>query len=143
MSIATGFPMKKITIPVLNALAAATVHAAETPRVLRDPMQPPALARATAAPTADTPASMPLAARHLLVVEGRRYVMEGSRRRGVGDLLGDARIERIEDAAVIVRSAGGSQRLPLFGGVTKQAASEPPAVTAVRPDRLSGSGDKP
>jgi hypothetical protein len=84
-----------------------------------------------------------LVARHLLVVDGRRYVMEGNRRRGVGDLLGDARIERIEDAAVIVRGATGPQRLPLFGGVVKQAAAEPGAATTARPDRLSSSGDKP
>ncbi len=129
--------MKHLTVPVLAAFAAATVHAAETPRALRDPMQPPATLRAAAAPTADTPAPVTLVARHLLVVDGRRYVMEGNRRRGVGDLLGDARIERIEDAAVVVRGAAGPQRLPLFGGVVKQAAAES------RNDRLTSSGDKP
>ncbi len=130
-------------LPALTAIGAATASAAETPRALRDPMQPPAAVRAATAPSADTPAPMNLVARHLLVVDGRRYVMDGNRRRGVGDLLGDARIERIEDAAVVVRGSNGPLRLPLFGGVVKQASADPLATTAVRTDRPTSSGDKP
>jgi hypothetical protein len=36
---------------------------------------------------------------HLYTVGNQRWVIQGGRKRGVGDLLGDARIERIEDSA--------------------------------------------
>ncbi len=118
-----------------------TGQAAEPPRALRDPMQPPPLARTAPAATAEGAAAAPVSPRHLLVVDGRRYVVDGHRRRGVGDTLGDARIERIEDAAVVLRGPAGLQRLPLFGGVHKQAAPEQPV--APRSARPTGSGDQP
>lgn len=123
---------------------ALPLTAAESPRGLRDPMQPPVTVRAPAAlanSTVEAASPQNLSARHLLVVEGRRYVMDGNRRRGVGDLLGDARIERIEDAAVVVRNAAGTQRLPLFGGVVKQAV--PDATSQPRSDRTSSPGAQP
>ena len=135
---------RAMTLALMQALmlsTAAPLHAAEAPRSLRDPMQAPAAARAAATPTADAAPPVALAARHLLVVDGRRYVMEGNRRRAVGELLGGARIERIEDAAVVVRGAHGTQRLPLFGGVLKQVAADPPAMPGT--DRSYSSGDKP
>ena len=125
---------------VLLLAVALPLTAAESPRSLRDPMQPPVTARPPAAVT-EAVAPQNLSARHLLVVEGRRYVMVGNRRRGVGDLLGDARIERIEDAAVVVRNAAGTQRLPLFGGVVKQAV--PDATSQPRSDRTSSPGAQP
>jgi hypothetical protein len=133
--------MNRLLQSGLLLAAALPLIAAESPRGLRDPMQPPAVARAAAPASADTAAPVAVTARHLLVVDGRRYVVDGNRRRGVGDLLGDARIERIEDAAVVVRTATGTQRLPLFGGVVKQAALDSP--TAPRTDRLSSSGGQP
>ena len=97
---------------------------------MRDPMQAPPAALALRTPTATDaapPALAPAPAppRQLIVIDGRRYVVEGTRRRGVGDLLDGARIERIDDAAVIVRQGQTTQRLPLFGKVIKQAAAEP------------------
>jgi hypothetical protein len=127
-----------VALVLLNGAA----QAADPPRALRDPMQPPPLARPAAPATADTGvAAPPVTPRHLLLVDGRRYLVDGNRRRGVGDTLGDARIERIEDAAVVVRGPTGLQRLPLFGGVHKQAAPDTPA--APRSARPTGSGDQP
>jgi hypothetical protein len=125
--------MKRL-LPFAALLAAiGPMTAAEAPRGLRDPMQAPISARASSPAAADTPAPVNLTARHLLVVDGRRYVVDGNRRRAVGDMLGDARIERIEDAAVVVRNAAGTQRLPLFGGVVKQAAADPNSTASDRP----------
>ncbi len=92
----------------------------------RDPTQAPAVV-GTPAPAGSAPAAA-RALRQLLVVDGRRYVVDGSRLRGVGDMLGGARIEIIEDAAVVVRDAGGTRRLPLYAGVVKRPA--PPARPA-------------
>lgn len=111
--------------PVLKALAALAGLLAWAPvpaQALRDPTRAPEVPGHAAAGS-----SAPSAARalhQLLVVDGRRYVVEGSRLRGVGDTLGAARIEQIEDAAVVVRDAGGRRRLPLHAGVVKRPAPE-------------------
>jgi hypothetical protein len=63
-------------------------------------------------------------------------------------MLGDARIERIEDSAVVVRQDGTLQRLPLYGDVLRRPAAEspdaskPPADTSAlpRPARPTGAG---
>ena len=129
-----------LPLPLALALAlalavAAPARADPLPDIPRDPMQPPALARASVSDGAAAAAPQ-LLARHLFVVDGQRYVIDGGRRRAVGDLLGGARIERIDDSAVIVRSDSGLQRLPLFAGVTKQAIADP-AVPATRSARTA------
>jgi hypothetical protein len=115
----------------------------------RDPMQAPPEARAAdATAAAAAPAAAPAPARHLMVVDGQRWVVSGGRKRGVGDLLGDARIERIEDSAVVVRQDGVLHRLPLFGDVQRRPAPEsaspvlqpPGASTLKRPARPSDAG---
>ena len=147
----THAPQTTWLLPLLALLPlAGLAQAADAPRAPRDPMQPPPMARTAAAPTAGpSTAAPPFTPRHLLVVDGRRYLVDGNRRRGVGDTLGDARIERIEDAAVVLRGPAGLQRLPLFGGVhkqpTPQAASQaaPASPAAPRSARPTGSGDQP
>ncbi|WP_127999446.1 hypothetical protein [Piscinibacter defluvii] len=96
---------------------------------LRDPMQPPAEARSAVAGSA-APSAAPAAAaapvlRQILVVDGRRYAVEGTRLRGVGDRFGERRIERIGDDAIWLRDGARLQRVPLFAGITRQAAAEP------------------
>ena len=124
---------------------------------LRDPMRPPLVVspRVGGAVAAESPAPI---VRQLLLRDGQRYVVDGGRRRAVGDMLGDARIEAIEDSAVLVRRAGRLQRLPLFAGVSKQPTPEPgpaasaqpgpaPARTALAPTRptehLQRAGNPP
>jgi hypothetical protein len=136
-------------VPLLACSAAmANADAAGRPPA-RDPMLAPAEARPAAAAAA-TPASAaaPAPARHLMVIDGRRYVVWGGRKRGVGDLLGDARIERIEDTAVVVRQDGALRRLPLYGDVQRRPAPESAAPLALpaganaiqRPIRPSDAG---
>lgn len=124
-------------LAVAAALLVAASGAVAQGSVARDPMRPPlaAGAIATAPATPSTPT-----VRHLLIVDGRRYVVDGGRRRAVGELLGDARIERIEDSAVIVRRAGQLHRLALFAGVTKKASSDSAAAaTAAHAPALPAS----
>ena len=110
--------------------------AAADPMPSRDPMAPPPAGRpaAPAEPSAAAPAPV---ARHLMVVDGRRYVIEGGRRRGMGDPLGNARIERIDDNAVWVRQDGALQRLSLYGDVVRRAVPAPdtPLARPVPPPR--------
>lgn len=115
---------------VAPAAAATSAPTAQPPRdavrePLRDPMRVPgaAVPRGDAAGPAAAP-SPPPPVRQLLVVDGQRYVVDGARRRGVGDALGDARIERIDDDAVLLRRGGELLRVPLFAGVTRRAARD-------------------
>jgi hypothetical protein len=115
--------MKSHTIlPALAALSALLAGAPVAAQSERDPTRAPEVVAAT------TPGGLaPVGARTLyplLVVDGRRYVLEGSRLRGIGDMLGSARIQSIEDAAVVVSDAGGTRRLPLHAGVVKRPAKQ-------------------
>ncbi len=109
-------------LPAGVALTSLLAWAPVPAQALRDPTRAPDVL-AAAPPGSSAPRSAQ-ALHQLLVVDGRRYVVDGSRLRGVGDTLGAARIESIEDAAVVVRDAGGSRRLPLHAGVVKRPAPE-------------------
>ncbi len=126
----------------LCALLAAGASCAAEPAPLRDPMQPPAgLQPAPPAPEGGPPASA-FVARHLMVVDGRRYLVDEGRRYAVGELLGNARIERIDDASVWLREAGVLRQLSLHGGVAKHVApaNEPaPIPSALGAARAASS----
>ncbi|NKI92764.1 hypothetical protein [Rhizobacter sp. SG703] len=109
------------TMALAGLLPAAASTAAEP---LRDPMQPPASAQP--APAASAPGERgDVAPRHIVVVGTTRQLVDQGHRLSVGDLLGDRRIERIDDDAVWLRDAQGVQRVPLYPGVTRHAVPGP------------------
>lgn len=116
-----------------SALCAAAQTAKPAP--MRDPMVPPlSIARPAAANLEmGGPAGLPPTPQQLLTVDGRRYVVDGRRRLGVGDALGGTRIERITDSAVWVREGNTVTRLPFYGGVTKQSVPLPPTAASAVP----------
>lgn len=115
-------------LAAVPGLAPANDHAP-----LRDPMQPPARRAAAGAAAAAPAASAPLpVVRQILIVGDKRYVVDQGRLRRVGESLGGLRIERIEDAAVVVRDGATLRRLPLFAGVAKRAPT-PEAAPAATP----------
>lgn len=144
MNTAAAFLLTLVTVATL--LLAADATAQDGPR---DPMQPPPALRAAAAAGGSAAAdSASVVARHLMVIDGVRYVIDGGRRRGVGDLLGGARIERIDDSAVVVRNGRQLQRLPLFSGVVKRPVVEPvpapvPATTTTNTTATAVTGIRP
>ena len=138
---------------VLGVLALGAAHAAEGQRAARDPTVPPIVLQAppgvgtgvsVAAPAPAAPAASASAAaaaqrpvsaavaHHILIVDGTPYVVDAGRRRGVGEMLGAARIERIEDSAVWVRDGGALKRLPMFGPAVRRAANSRDAEPATR-----------
>jgi hypothetical protein len=122
------FAVAACCVPLLACPAAWANPEAAVRAPARDPMLAPADARpAPGAASAAAPAAELPQARHLMVIDGRRFVVWGGRKRGVGEMLGDARIERIEDSAIVVRLDGTLQRLPLYGDVTRRPAIESPA----------------
>lgn len=112
----------------LAALMAGHAHA------LRDPLQPPPSARPSA-PAAEARAAAPLPAiRHLVTVNGRRWVLDGARRFGPGDRLDGQRIDCILDSGAVVRGADGARRhLPLFDKVHIRPARDTPFKAAATP----------
>lgn len=101
------------------ALAFAVLESAAQATVLRDPTVPPAGYGAPAASVRG-----PIEAfkpEHLVTVDGKRYVMWRGHRYSVGDTVQGARIERVEDSAVWVRTADGARKLPFYAGIEKHA----------------------
>ncbi len=132
------------------ALAAAAMSLAVQAQgidaqTMRDPTVPPAAARPTAAtPNAPGGVTAPLSTpKHLVRIDGVPYVVEGTRRRGVGDLLGSARIERITETDVWVSEGGSVTRIQLHGNVVKQVAVESAAAASdSRPARKACKNPK-
>jgi hypothetical protein len=119
--------MKPLLILVC-ALAALPARADEGSALQRDPTVPPAAAR-PAAPAASgaadatgRPADPATPPRHLMVLNGKPYVIERGWPRGVGDKLGEARIERIEGSTVWLRDASGTRKFSLYPGVEVRPA---------------------
>lgn len=101
------------------------------PPLLRDPMQPPAAA-ATAASAPDTAAATENGI-HILVIDGQARLLMKGRLLSVGELLGDARIERITADEVWLRDAAGPRRVPLYPGVTRRPSTPAPAARSTPP----------
>ena len=130
--------LQRFALPCLIAAlhAGAFAGAGDTNTIAtRDPMQAPSAPAATrpdvGAFDAAASESKDAAVRHLMVIDGRRYVIEGGQRLSVGDRLGDARIERIDDGAVWLRDARGVRQVSLFGGIVKRPSlDDEPAQAA-------------
>ena len=92
----------------------------------RDPMQPPASARAASGSssggTAADAAPPAIVVRQILVIDGQRWVIDQGRRRGIGERIGGARIDAIDDSGVLLSQGGVSWRVPLFARISKRPA---------------------
>lgn len=108
-------------------------------QALRDPTQPPA---AFAAPPSAlrTPADE-FRFEHLVTVNGVRYLVWNSRRYAAGDTIGGARIERISENAIWLRSAGSVRKLLLFPSIEKRPIDNG-TVTSPNSSKQTGLGDK-
>ena len=106
---------------------------------LRDPTQPPAAFGApVGSPRLPGDGFTP---KHLVTVDGVRYLVWNSRRYGVGAMIDGARIERISESEVWLRGAGGVRKLPLYSGIEKRPSNGgAPTNTSTRP-RLDGKNE--
>ncbi len=121
---------------ILYGATVAAMAAAGAAPAERDPMLPPPGLQATAR-SADASAAAPMTEvtpRHMMVIDGQRYLIVGGRRLAVGDALGSARIERLDDSSVWLREGGALRQVSLFGGIVKRpvpamAAASAPSVS--------------
>lgn len=118
----------------VGAMAAAGAAPAE-----RDPTLPPPGLQATAR-SADANGAAPMTEvtpRHMMVIDGQRFLIVGGRRLAVGDALGNARIERLDDSSVWLREGGALRQVSLFGGIVKRPV--PAVVAASAPGASRGA----
>jgi hypothetical protein len=102
------------------------------PEGLRDPTVPPLVYSAKPG-TVRNPIDS-FRPEHLVAVDGQRYLVWKGRRYGVGDSVQGARIERLDETEVWLRTDGGLRKLPLFAGVEKNPpnSSVPPGAAKGR-----------
>lgn len=107
---------------------------------LRDPTQPPA-AFGSPVRSVRLPIEL-LRPEQLVTIGGVIYLVWNGRRYRVGDTIEGARLERISESEVWLKSAGTVRKLPVFAGVEKRAVdssvSNNPSSRA-NTDRKNGS----
>ena len=104
------------TLMLLASLALTGVVRGESVR--RDPTQPPPSYGPRPAKAASPAESFH--PQQVVTVDGKRYLVWQGRRLAVGDMLQGARIERIEETEVWLRTENGLRKLPMFAGVEKK-----------------------
>ncbi len=141
-------PRRQRLALVLACAGVAPAYAADLPMPARDPMQAPASVQAAQrGASASAPARADMTPRHVMLIEGRRYLLDRGRRLSVGDWLGTARIERIDDGAVWLREDGAVHQVSLFGGIVKRPVASPEAgpdpTVKVTPVTQPSTGKRP
>lgn len=132
-----------MTSPLVGLVLPLALAAADALATPRDPTRPPqpdlgspvAPAAADGVRAAEPAPAEPPAVQQLLVVDGRRYAVVGSRLYAEGERLGPWRVERIEDAAVVLRLRDRQHRVALHAQVSKRPPTPglAPAERARRP----------
>lgn len=110
----------RIAAGILMAASAASAFADPTPR--RDPTVPPAAYGAQAQSPMARPAFESFRPEHIVIVDGKRYLVWRGHRYGVGDSVQGARIERLDENEVWLRSGEGVRKLAMFPGIRKTPA---------------------
>lgn len=117
----------------LGLIAGMTLPAAAQ-EGLRDPTLTPTAARPAAAPASGAePTGSSSQPQHIMVLNGRPYLIVAGRRLGVGDTWGEARIERIADGAFWLKEGGVSRRVSLYPGIDKRPAAADGAASKAPP----------
>jgi hypothetical protein len=112
----------------LLALCIGLVGAAQA-QGMRDPTQAPREAQAVTGATTDPTDPSGPAAREgngmaVVVRDGVPYLVDGTRLHGVGQKLGSARIERITETEVWLRSGKTLRKLQRFSGIERKPAAK-------------------
>jgi len=146
---AWGWAIALSTLVLLNALASQPLHAEEL-TAERDPTAAPAAARAPAAPASASTDAGPASSGDLisaalaqrLVINDKPFLVDRGWLRGVGDYVGEARIEKIEPTAVWLREAGVLRKLPLYPQVQVLPASpvKTASINGLKAGRKSATG---
>lgn len=95
---------------------------------LRDPTLPPTQIEPISPGARDQKLSSERGPLTIVVRDGRRYVVLGTRLYAQGQLFGKIRIERISETEVWFRENGVLQKVPRYSGVERRIAAPVPAL---------------
>lgn len=99
---------------------------------LRDPTIPPTAALPAQPASSASGAAEALGPLSVIVRDGRSFVVMGTRLYAQGQMLGQARIERIAETEIWLREGKQLRKVQLFSGVTRRVASGV-AIIPMRP----------
>ena len=111
------------------ALASVLVGVSVQAQALRDPTVVPAAVAAAMRPAGAVASKSDNKALSVLVLDGRSFVMSGSRLYALGDKLGSATVERISETQIWLREGKAVRKINLYSGVQRQP--HVPANTAL------------
>ncbi len=94
---------------------------------LRDPTVAPAAAGMSGDAAPRPEKTLKTGSISVLTRDGVHYLMLGTRLYGVGQHIGQARVERITETEVWLREAGQLQKIQVFSGIQRRAAMAPQA----------------
>lgn len=125
---------------LLLTVAAGLSEGVASAQVGRDPTQPPP-AYASPTPTATRQPVDEFRFEHLVTVNGVRYLIWNSRRYAAGDSINGARIERISENTIWLRSAGSVRKLLLFPSIEKRPLDNS-GIASPSSSKQTSLGDK-
>ncbi len=93
---------------------------------LRDPTLAPAAAGVVGSAGPQREEILKTGSISVLKREGANYLMIGTRLYGVGQRIGQVRVERITETEIWLREGGQLQKIKVYSGVQRHAALPPP-----------------
>ena len=113
--------LRAAAVLCLASVWVGAVHA----QTLRDPTLPPPGAAASADAAAAPVSDLPWGDEGVAVVRraGKPFVVSGTRLYGVGQRIGDYKIERISETQIWLRKGSALRKLPLFAGIERKASN--------------------
>ena len=127
VALGAGLLRALLTASVVSVLAGGAVA-----QSLPDPTRPPAAATAPGA--ADAPAASGPVLQSVLITPTRRYAIISGERVALNGSFRDAKVVRISEAEVVLKTGNHSETLKLYPDVEK-AVAQPPAADTVPPGK--------
>lgn len=123
--------MLRLVFALWGGIGACAAFAQSLP----DPTRPPLVARVNAPVVSAAPSetSMPVL-QSVLIAKDRRMAIISGQRFDIGDHVGDARIVRITETEVLLRSGAGQTTLKLFPQVLKRTKNNAGPGTGAAPN---------
>lgn len=128
--------MKKTGLGIAIAwagLAWSAGAAGQATQAIPDPTRPPMVPRAAADSAASVPAGPPPVLQSVLIGRERSMAIISGQRFDVGDRVGEARIVRITETEVVLRSGESMTTLKLFPQIEKRMKLHPAKPGAASP----------
>ena len=111
--------MRKRVLAWLAAAIAALPLAAAQAQALVDPTRPPA---SVAKPGAEEPAPPGTQLQSVLISTGRRLAVINGNTVALGDMVGAARVVKITETEVVLKTGEETEILKMYPGIEKQPA---------------------